>query len=429
MPDQDNLLVTLATPQTPSIIKIIGVGGGGCNAVGHMYKTGMQDVRFLVCNSDRKSLEDSPVPDRLQIGPGLGCGGDPKKGRELAEESIERIREALDKDTKMVFITTGMGGGTGTGASPVIAREAKKKGILTVGIVTTPFLFECKPRIDKALDGVEAIAKEVDALLVINNQRLCDIYSNLSVIDAFAKADDTLTIAAGSIVEIISMHGRVGLDFQDVCTVLRDGGVSIMSTGYGEGEQRVTKAISNALHSPLLNRNDVYDASKIILCLTFSDEEQHTLIMEEMNEINEFMEGFQEDIETKWGMATDRSLGKKVKVTILASGYGLFGKSQRRNSERREEDFSEKGIQRAHMRDNIYGKRRFTKIRPPRPRVHIYNIDDLENERIIALVDNTPTRTRSRAIQTEIQALSDHTESAPSTQTAEPDSNIISFDL
>ena len=150
MPEQDNLLVTLAAPQTPSIIKIIGVGGGGCNAVGHMYKTGMQDVRFLVCNSDRKSLEDSPVPDRLQIGPGLGCGGDPKKGRELAEESIERIREALDKDTKMVFITTGMGGGTGTGASPVIAREAKKKGILTVGIVTTPFLFECKPRIDKA---------------------------------------------------------------------------------------------------------------------------------------------------------------------------------------------------------------------------------------------------------------------------------------
>lgn len=401
----DDLLVIPADPNTPALIKIIGVGGGGCNAVGHMYRTGMPDVRFLVCNSDRKSLDDSPVPDRLQIGPGLGCGGKPEIGRELAEEYIDDIRDTLDKDTKMVFITAGMGGGTGTGASPIIAREAKKKGILTVGIVTTPFLFERERRIDIALDGVEAIAREVDALLVINNQRLCEIYPNLSVIDGFARADDTLTTAAGSIVEVISMHGRVGLDFRDVCTVLHDGGVSIMSTGYAEGDRRVTQAIREALHSPLLNNNDIYDAERIILCITSSPEEPHTLMMEELNEITQFMEGFSADVETKYGMAYDQRLGKRVKVTILASGFGLFGKPKGRHGAASAHEMTEEDRERTARRERIYGRSRNNPPKRPRMRTYIYHTDDLDNDALIAAVDNSPTLRRTREHMTQIRKL------------------------
>lgn len=392
----DDLLVIPADPNTPALIKIIGVGGGGCNAVGHMYRTGIPDVRFLVCNSDHKALENSPVPDRLQIGPGLGAGGKPEVGRALAEKYIEDIRRVLDKDTKMVFITAGMGGGTGTGASPIIAREAKQKGILTVGIVTTPFLFERERRIDIALDGVETIAGEVDALLVINNQRLCEIYPRLSVIDAFARADDTLTTAAGSIVEIISMHGRVGLDFRDVHTVLKDGGVSIMSTGYGEGDRRITQAIREALHSPLLNNNDIYSAERILLCITFSPVERQTLMMEELDEITRFMQGFDPDIETKYGMAYDESLGNRVKVTILASGFGLFGKKKARPMPEEQGLTEEEKEARRLKRERIYGRQRYDKPKRPRLHTYIYNMEDLGNETVISAVDDTPTLRRTR---------------------------------
>ena len=229
-------------PQTNNcIIKVIGVGGGGGNAVNHMYREGIHDVSYVVCNTDKKALDDSPVPNHLQLGPGLGAGNVPEKARKIAEESIDSIKEMLNDGTRMVFITAGMGGGTGTGAAPIIARCAKEAGILTVGIVTIPFKFEGMPKINQALDGVEEISKHVDALLVINNERLREIYPELTVINAFAKADDTLTIAAKSIAEIITMHGIMNLDFEDVTTVLKDGGVAIMSTGYGEGEGRVTK--------------------------------------------------------------------------------------------------------------------------------------------------------------------------------------------
>ena len=244
-----------------SIIKVIGVGGGGGNAVNHMYRKGIHDVTFVLCNTDNQALNDSPVPVHLQLGKeGLGAGNKPAKARKAAEESADDIREMLNDGTRMAFITAGMGGGTGTGAAPVIARISKEMDILTVGIVTIPFRWEGTQKIDQALDGVEEMAKHVDALLVINNDRLREIYPDLSVQDAFGKADDTLSIAAKSISEIITEHGLINLDFNDVKTVLKDGGVAIMSTGYGEGEGRVKKAIEAAINSPLLNEKDVFNS-------------------------------------------------------------------------------------------------------------------------------------------------------------------------
>ena len=257
-------------PEAPvAVIKVIGVGGGGGNAVSNMYRENVEGVRFLVCNTDAKALAASLVPEHVQLGPGLGAGGRPERGRELAEENVEAIREALEDDLNMVFITAGMGGGTGTGAAPVIAREAMAKGILTVGIVTIPFLFEQKLQVNKALDGVERISKEVDALLIVNNQRLFDIYRDLTVRDAFKKADDTLTDAVRSIVEIINMggSGSVNLDFSDVDTCLRAGGVAVMSTGVATGEDRLRKAIDAALESPLLNDRDIQDSKSLRLAV------------------------------------------------------------------------------------------------------------------------------------------------------------------
>ena len=309
-----------------SIIKVIGVGGGGGNAVNHMYREGIHDVSFVLCNTDNQALNDSPVPVHLQLGKeGLGAGNNPAKAKAAAEETLDDIKNMLNDGTKMAFITAGMGGGTGTGAAPVIARVSKDLGILTVGIVTIPFKFEGAKKIDQALDGVEDMSKHVDALLVINNERLRQIYPDLDMLDAFGKADDTLSIAAKSIAEIITVHGLINLDFNDVKTVLKDGGVAIMSTGYGEGEGRVKKAIEDALNSPLLNDNDIFNSKKILLSIAFSNEKKDNkgLTMDEMNDVNDFMEKFAADFELKWGLAVDPELGSKVKVTILATGFGL----------------------------------------------------------------------------------------------------------
>lgn len=316
----------ISAKKAKSIIKVIGVGGGGGNAVNHMYREGIHDVTFLVCNTDRQALEDSPIPDRLQLGDeGLGAGTNPIKGRTEAENSIEQIRAKLSDGTKMVFITAGMGGGTGTGAGPIVAKVSKEMDILTVGIVTIPFIFEGAKKIDQALDGVEEMAKNVDALLVINNERLREIYPSLGVLDAFGKADDTLSIAARSIAEIITEHGIINVDFQDVKNVLREGGVAIMSTGYGEGEGRLRKAIEDALNSPLLNDNDIYNSKKILLSIKISDDkdEKTKFTMEEMNEVHEFMGKITGDYESKFGLSVDPELGEKVKVTILATGFGM----------------------------------------------------------------------------------------------------------
>ena len=410
--DENDILIDMGIPSTtPSIIKVIGVGGGGGNAVNHMYREGIHDVNFVVCNTDSKALADSPVPVRLQLGKeGLGAGNRPGRAREAAEESIDSIHNMLNDGTKMVFITAGMGGGTGTGAAPVIAREAKAMDILTVGIVTIPFRFEGNRKIDQALDGVEEIAKHVDALLVINNERLREIYPELNVLSAFEMADNTLSIAAKSIAEIITMHGIINLDFRDVCTVLKDGGVAIMSTGFGEGENRVSKAIEAALHSPLLNNNDIFNSKKVLLSISFcAEKEGDTLMLEEMNEVHEFMSKFHDDVETKWGLSTDPSLDKKVKITILATGFGISNvpgiqakldaeEEQRRQKEQeRQEEYEER-------RDQFYGGSDKKGIQRRRPKFYLFGLDDLDNEEVISMVELTPTYKRSKEVLADIKA-------------------------
>lgn len=389
-------------PQTNNcIIKVIGVGGGGGNAVNHMYREGIHDVSYVVCNTDKKALDDSPVPNHLQLGPGLGAGNVPEKARKIAEESIDSIKEMLNDGTRMVFITAGMGGGTGTGAAPIIARCAKEAGILTVGIVTIPFKFEGMPKINQALDGVEEISKHVDALLVINNERLREIYPELTVINAFAKADDTLTIAAKSIAEIITMHGIMNLDFEDVTTVLKDGGVAIMSTGYGEGEGRVTKALTEALTSPLLNHNDIFNSKKVLLNINFcADDEHSSLMMEEMNEIHEFMGKFRHDVETKWGLATDSTLGDKVKITLLATGFGLQAiNGTSSHQEEKKEKLSAEDKERKANRDeliDIYYERDNKTSKHRHNNIFIYSAENMDNDNIIARIDESPTYSRTK---------------------------------
>ena len=393
---------------SPKIIKVIGVGGGGGNAVNHMYREGIHDVTFVLCNTDNQALAESPVPVKLQLGrsitQGLGAGNRPERARDAAEESIDDIKEQLNDGTKMVFITAGMGGGTGTGAAPVIARIAKEMDILTVGIVTIPFIFEGEKKIIQALDGVERIAQHVDALLVINNERLREIYADLTFMNAFGKADDTLSIAAKSIAEIITMRGTVNLDFADVKTILKDGGVAIMSTGFGEGENRVTKAIDDALHSPLLNNNDIFNAKKVMLNVSFCPTSE--LMMEEMNEIHEFMSKFREGVEVIWGVAVDNSLDTKVKITVLATGFsvedvpGMDTLHEARSQEEEErqlqlEEEKEKNKERIRK---AYGESAGIGKKSLRSRRHIYifNTEDLDNDDIIAMIEESPTYTRDK---------------------------------
>lgn len=411
MPDNNtNTMVDFGTPEKENtIIKAIGVGGGGGNAVNHMYKQGIHDVSFVLCNTDNQALSDSSVPVLLQLGEeGLGAGNKPAKARKAAEDSIDAIKEMLNDGTKMAFITAGMGGGTGTGAAPVIARVSKEMGILTVGIVTIPFRFEGKRKIDQALDGVEEMAKNVDALLVINNERLRKIYPDLTVLSAFEKADDTLSVAAKSIAEIITNHGLINLDFNDVKTVLKDGGVAIMSTGYGEGEDRVKQAIEDALNSPLLNDNDVFNAKKILLSINFAKQSNNGeaqneggLMMEEMNEVNDFMEQFGSDFEIKWGIALDPELGKKVKVTILATGFGIKDVPEMdthiaRHTQEEEEKQTEIDIRKDGRRERYYGTGNDGgTIIKHRPHIYRFRPEELDNEEVILTVESTPTYKRT----------------------------------
>ena len=387
---------------SPKIIKVIGVGGGGGNAVNHMYREGIHDVTFVLCNTDNQALAESPVPVKLQLGrsitQGLGAGNRPERARDAAEESIDDIKEQLNDGTKMVFITAGMGGGTGTGAAPVIAR------ILTVGIVTIPFIFEGEKKIIQALDGVERIAQHVDALLVINNERLREIYADLTFMNAFGKADDTLSIAAKSIAEIITMRGTVNLDFADVKTILKDGGVAIMSTGFGEGENRVTKAIDDALHSPLLNNNDIFNAKKVMLNVSFCPTSE--LMMEEMNEIHEFMSKFREGVEVIWGVAVDNSLDTKVKITVLATGFGVedvpgmdtLHEARSQEEEERQLQLEEEKEKNKERIRKAYGESAGIGKKSLRSRRHIYifNTEDLDNDDIIAMIEESPTYTRDK---------------------------------
>lgn len=402
-----------------SIIKVIGVGGGGGNAVNNMYNQGIHDVSFVVCNTDAQALKASPVPERLQLGSeGLGAGNRPEKARLAAEESIDDIKAMLSDGTKMDFITAGMGGGTGTGAAPVIAQVSKELGILTVGIVTIPFKFEGNKKIDQALDGVDEMAKHVDALLVINNERLRKVYPDLSLLNGFAKADDTLSVAARSIAEIITVRGLINLDFNDVRTVLKDGGVAIMSTGFGEGEGRVRKAIEDALNSPLLNDNDVYNSQKILLSIAFSsDNGTDGLAMEEMNEINNFMSRFGSNFELKWGIAIDNTLEKKVKITILATGFGLddledvanyhsrLDKARAQEEAQKKAEQEEADAERSNRRDRYY-RDNGDKLTKARPHIYLFSQDDLDNEDVILDVESIPTFNRTKPMLNEIKKKS-----------------------
>ena len=404
-------------PKENCIIKVIGVGGGGGNAVNHMYREGIHDVTFVLCNTDRQALNDSPVPVHIQLGQeGLGAGNKPERARKAAEESEDDIRRMLNDGTKMSFITAGMGGGTGTGAAPVIARVSKELGILTI-----PFQFEGPRKIDQALDGVEEMAKHVDALLVINNERLRAIYPDYSVLNAFAKADDTLSIAARSIAEIITVHGLINLDFNDVRTVLKDGGVAIMSTGYGEGEGRVKAAIQDALNSPLLNDNDVFNSKKILLSISFcNDKETGGLMMDEMNDVHEFMAKFGNDFEIKWGLAVDQELGKKVKVTILATGFGIEnvdGMNNRMKDPTRKAEEAQ-AAEREVRRDRYYGNDKSNQQKS-RPQIFYFKPEDLDNEDVILAVETTPTYRRSLKVLKDIMNISSGVDSSASNQASE----------
>ena len=308
--------------KSKNIIKVIGVGGGGSNAVKNMYKQGVHDVSFAICNTDSQALARAEIPVKIQLGEeGLGVGGKPEKGKAAAELNLDEIRSLFEDETEMVFITCGMGGGTGTGAGPVIAGVAKEKGILTVGVVTIPFAFEGKVRIEKALKGVEEMRKNVDSLLVINKERLCELYADgiTTVEQAFAKADEIVTVAAKSISEIITMEGIVNRDFCDVQTVMENGGKAIMSVGRANGENRIGKAFVDALKSPLLNNVEIEKARRLLYIIYSSDEHQVTI--SELKEINLFMDDLAQDIEVLWGVYRDNSLDEDVRVALIATDF------------------------------------------------------------------------------------------------------------
>ncbi|MCH7406086.1 cell division protein FtsZ [Belliella aquatica] len=309
-----------------SIIKVIGVGGGGSNAVNHMYSQGIKDVEFVVVNTDAQALKSSPVPLRLQLGAnlteGLGAGANPEKGRNAALESKEEIRELLSDNTKMVFITAGMGGGTGTGAAPVIAKIAKDLDILTVGIVTAPFIFEGKKKMNSAQLGIEALRDNCDTVLVILNDKLREIYGNLAIRSAFAKADNILSTAAKSIAEIITVHQDVNVDFEDVKTVMKNAGAAVMGSATEEGEGRAIKAAEKAIASPLLNNVDIKGAQKILLSIMSGEDDE--LSMDELSEITEYIqERAGDEAEVIFGQGIDPDLGKGIRVTVIATGFEM----------------------------------------------------------------------------------------------------------
>ncbi|GGG35038.1 cell division protein FtsZ [Hymenobacter glacieicola] len=310
--------------QSKSIIKVIGVGGGGSNAVNHMFSQGIKDVEFVICNTDKQALASSTVPNRLQIGAdlteGLGAGANPERGKQAAIESREQIRELLSNGTKMVFITAGMGGGTGTGAAPVIAKVAKELGILTVGIVTAPFMFEGKKKRQQAEHGIKELSDNCDTVLVILNDKLREIYGNLPIRSAFAKADNVLSTAAKSIAEIITVTADVNVDFEDVKTVMKDSGAAVMGSSITEGENRAKRSAEEALASPLLNNTDIHGAQKILLSIMSGD--QAELEMDELTEITEYIQDKAgQNAEVIFGHGIDPTLGQSIRVTVIATGF------------------------------------------------------------------------------------------------------------
>lgn len=431
-PTRQSLPFAIPT-DAPRIIKVIGVGGGGSNAVHNMYRKGIHNVSFVVCNTDIQALQNSPIPKKIQLGEtiteGLGAGNDPEVARRAAEESREEIKNLFNDGTKMAFITAGMGGGTGTGAAPVVAEIAKSLGILTVGIVTIPFKFEMTGKIKQALKGVIEISKHVDALLVINNQRLIDIYPKLNVTEGFRIVDDVLTTATKSIAEIITARGTINLDFRDVSKILKNGGVAIMSYGIEKGEMRVSRAFHSAMHSPLLNNNDIYKSKKILF--NIYQNPNTPILVEEMGEVEAFMEQFKsEDIELIWGLSQDNSLQEgEIKVTVLATGFGMKDIPDMQPIIQKEEI-----IQEALTREELERKKKEEEkldnmveaFYKPEFKVYIFKGEEMHNEELLTALDNSPTYSRTAqeleritAIATTLQPVEEPVAEEPTEQSEE----------
>jgi len=396
-----------------TIIKVMGVGGGGNNAINHMYMQNIEGVSFVVLNTDRQQLNESPVPNRVLLGPntthGLGAGNIPETAKRAAEESEAEIAQLFDDDTKMVFITAGMGGGTGTGAAPVVARIAHEKGVLTIGIVTIPFLFEGPKKIVKALDGADEMGKYVDALLIINNQRLTEIYSDLDFTNAFGKADDTLTTAARSISDLITVKGVINLDFNDVNTTLRNGGAAIISSGYGTGEHRVSKAIEDALESPLLKNRDVYGSRKILMNVYFNPDSSTPLRMGETTEIQDFMANFDQEVDVIWGTAHDRTLEEgQIKITVLAAGFNVSLDKEAPVATvptRRDPVPASRTISDTDRLRKEYGEEAITKqaLAQNRARYIVLSPEQMDDDDVIDMIEKTPTYKRKPDFRNQIK--------------------------
>ena len=391
---------------TSTEMMIIGVGGGGGNAVRYMYnRRNIDSIRYVVCNTDSQALEKSGIPTRLLLGPtvtkGGGAGNKPDVARAAAEESEEEIAALLTTEPKpnMVFVTAGMGGGTGTGAAPVVARIAKELGILTVGIVTLPFLFEGLPKIKKALSYIEEVRKHVDALLVINNERLREIYPNLTFMNAFSKADDILATAAGSIIEIIIRDGYVNCDFRDVRTTLLDGGTAIISTGYGEGENRVTSAIEDAIRSPLLKNADIYTSKNLLIVVYLSPDEEHQMTLAESDELTAFTSKFVNAPDVITGIYFDDEIGDKMKITILASGFEATDtitipvpnttKSDSKNEPAKPAEVDSSAV------EQVYGQDAVRDMERKRLQIAILTREQMDNDALLELFDSEPTYNRT----------------------------------
>lgn len=311
-------------PVTSSIIMVAGIGGGGGNAVNHMFRLGAAEVSFMVCNTDRQALERSPVPNKILLGNGLGAGNKPEKARAAAMDSVEEIKEALSvNDTKMIFVTAGMGGGTGTGAAPVVARIAKDMGILTVGIVSIPFKGEGPKRVEQAIAGIEELSSCVDSLIVINNEHIAQIYGKLGISQALSKADDILAMAAKSIADIITSYATVNVDFADVTTIMKDSGVALMGSAVGGGENRALEVAQAAVNSPLLHHNSIQGAKNVLLNITSGSDE---LTYEESLQIIDFIQessGLNNKTDVIWGAGSDESLGDDIRITVVATGFDV----------------------------------------------------------------------------------------------------------
>ena len=380
------------------IIKVIGIGGGGVNSVDYMYNSGINGVNFAVCNTDEQSFNGVNVPVKVTLGEGLGAGGDPVKAKEEFEISAQEVEKLLTDGTRMVFIASGMGGGTGSGVAPLVANMAKSKGILTVGIVTIPFLFEKIPRIIQALDAVEALSKNVDALIVINNEHLKKFYPNFELVEAFKKPNEVLAMAVKSIAEIITLRGIINRDFKDVTTTMKDSGVALVSYGFGKGDNRLDNAINEALNSPLLNNRDIYNAKRILIYLSFKSDSN--FIVEELEKyIDTFMAKFDSHIQTNWGFGIDDSLkeNQEVKFTIIATGFGIEAIPTI-------DEWKDKTIQRINEEkqgqidrvQSVYGDTVTSSIKQVSPSsIVILTMDEMDNDEFINFLEKNPTYNRS----------------------------------